>query len=358
MDQQASAGRWGTWRLWRLENASYQALFRPIGFRSQSEVALRQHGVTTMDVTEFDAERPRLMAIATRMLGSEADADDVLQEAWLRLSRTYEIDDPPAWLTTVVTRLCIDHLRKRRTTSWDDGEAEARAPADPVAVDPEADALLAETMGDAMQVVLDTLVPAERAAFVLHDVFGYPFDDVSAIMGRSGTAVRQLASRARRKVQGVPETPASRAARAESRRVVDAFLTAARGGDLSTLLLLLAPDAVMRADLVGRQMGTQSAYDGADAVAARFNGVRGAAPVTIDGDLGAAWIHAGEVKVAFIFNVEAGRVHEVELIADPDVIATMDIVRVRKRHRQSDQPDPSPHTGDGSTPHAGDEAAQ
>jgi RNA polymerase sigma factor (sigma-70 family) len=279
-----------------------------------------------MEVTDFDAQRPRLTAIAVRILGSRVDADDVLQEAWLRFSRTDDIDDPPAWLTTVVTRLCLDHLRKRHTRSV----AEAGAPSDPAPVDPEADALLAERMGDAMQVVLDALVPAERAAFVLHDVFGYSFDEISAVMGRSGTAVRQLASRARRKVQGDPEPVVSQAARAESHRVVDAFLAAARGGDLATLLLLLAPDAVMRADLIGQRMGTHPAYDGAAAVAARFNGARGAAPVTIDGELGAAWIQAGVVKVAFVFHVEAGLVREVELIADPDVLATMDVVRVRK----------------------------
>ena len=164
--------------------------------------------MTTMEVTDFDAERPRLTAIAIRILGSKADADDILQETWLRLSRTDDIDDLPAWLTTVVTRLCLDQLRKRRTRS----AAEAEAPADPAPVDPEADALLAEKMGEAMQVVLDALAPAERAAFVLHDVFGYPFDEISAVMGRSGTAVRQLASRARRKVQGVPEPAASQAA--------------------------------------------------------------------------------------------------------------------------------------------------
>ena len=251
----------------------------------------------------------------------------MLQEAWLRLSRTNDIDDLPAWLTTVVTRLCLDHLRKRRTRSV----AEADAHAEPTPTDPEADALLAEKMGDAMQVVLDALAPAERAAFVLHDVFGYPFDEISTVMGRSGTAVRQLASRARRKVQGVPEPVASQAARTESHRVVDAFLAAARGGDLATLLSLLAPDAVMRADLVGQNMGTDRAYDGAAAVAARFNGARGAALVTIDGELGAAWIHAGTVKVAFVFHVEAGLVREVELIADPDVLATMDVVRARKK---------------------------
>ncbi len=286
-----------------------------------------------MEATDFDAQRPRLTAIAVRILGSEADADDVVQETWLRLSRTDGIDDLPAWLTTVVTRLCLDQLRKRRTRSV----AETRGSGDPAPVDPEADALLAEKMGDAMQVVLDALAPAERAAFVLHDVFGYRFDEISAVMGRSGTAVRQLASRARRKVQGVPEPAASQAARAESHRVVDAFLTAARGGDLARLLSLLAPDAVMRADLIGQGMGTDPVYDGAAAVADRFNGARGAAPVTIDGELGAAWIHAGVVRVAFVFHVEAGLVREVELIADPDVLTTMEVVRARVRSSEKER---------------------
>jgi RNA polymerase sigma factor (sigma-70 family) len=285
-----------------------------------------------MEVTDFDAERPRLTAIAIRILGSETDADDVLQEAWLRLSRTDDIDDLPAWLTTVVTRLCLDQLRTRRARSV----VEAELPADTAAVDPEADALLAEKAGDAMLVVLDALAPAERAALVLHDVFGYPFDEISAVMGRSGSAVRQLASRARRKVQGMPEPATSQAERARGQLVVDAFLAAARGGDLAALLMLLAPDAIMRADLVGQRMGTDPVYDGAAAVAARFNGAKGAAPVTIDGELGAAWIHAGSTKVAFVFHVEAGLVREVELIADPDVLATMDIVRVRVKSRHVD----------------------
>lgn len=277
------------------------------------------------EANDFAAERPRLTAIAARILGSAADAEDVVQEAWLRLSRTDDVDDLPAWLTTVVTRLCLDHVRKRRTRS----AADAAGSADLAPVDPEADAMLAEEMGEAMQIVVDALGPAERAAFVLHDVFGYPFDEISAIMGRSGTAVRQLASRARRKVQGGPEPAVDRARRAESDRIVDAFLTAARGGDLAALLQLLAPNAFMRADLVAQTMGTNAVYDGPDAVAARLNGARGAAPVTIDGELGAAWIQAGETKVAFVFHVDGGLVSEVELIADPTVLATMDIVRVR-----------------------------
>ena len=291
--------------------------------------------MTTLDVTEFETERPRLTAIATRILGSHAEADDVLQEAWLRLSRTEldDIDVLPAWLTRVVTRLCLDHLRKRQTRS----QAEAEAPIGSAPIDPEADALLAERLDRAMEVVLDTLAPAERAAFVLHDVFGYPFEEICAVLGRSSTAVRQLASRARRKVQGAPEPPTERAAREESREVVSAFLTAARGGDLATLLSLLAPDAVMRADLVGQQMGTAPVYDGAAAVADRLNGAKGAMPVTIDGELGAAWIAAGTPKVAFVFHVESGLVREVELIADPEVLATLDIKSRRIPERKAPQ---------------------
>ncbi len=281
--------------------------------------------MTAMDVTEFEAERPRLAAIATRLLGSRVDADDVLQEAWLRCSRAEDLDNPPAWLTTVVTRLCLDQLRRRASIERSE---EATSPA--VVSDPEADALLAERLGGAVDVVLDALAPAERAAFVLHDVFGYPFEEISTIMGRSGTAVRQLASRARRKVQGHPHAADERVARAEHDLVVDAFLEAARGGDLARLLALLAPDAVMRPDLVGRRMGTEPAYEGAFAVAERFNGTKGAVPVTIDGDLGAAWFQAGSVRVAFVFHVEAGVVQEVELIADPEVLATLEVVRIRR----------------------------
>ncbi len=291
----------------------------------------------------FNAERSRLTAIAARILGCEADAEDAVQEAWLRLTRAGEVDDLPAWLTTVVTRLCLDQLRRRRSRSV----AESSSSPLPDPDDPETDAVVADQVGEAMQVVLDTLAPAERAAFVLHDVFGYSYDDIARILGRSGTAVRQLASRARRKVRGVPEPASSRAERAESRRVVDAFLGAARGGDLAGLLSLLAPDAVMCADLVGQATGALPTYQGATAVASRFNGARGAAPVTIDGELGAAWIHRGAVTVAFVFHVVGGVIHEVELIADPDVLASMDIDDRASRPRRAagnDLPAPSAHT--------------
>jgi len=276
-----------------------------------------------MDATAFEAERPRLTAIVARILEAHAEADDVVQEAWLRLVRTSTIDDPPAWLTTVVTRICLDRLRKQQTRVT----AEARAPFDPGLIDPEADALLADRVGGAMQIVLDTLNPPERAALVLYDVFGFPYDQISSVLGRSETAVRKLASRARQKVRGSAPSDQENAERAESRIVVDAFLAAARGAELSTLLSLLAPDVVMQADLVGCRMGAQPVYDGAVAVAARFyGGASGAGSACIDGDPGLAWIVGGETKVAFAFQIEDGLVHEIELIADPEVLAIMSVV--------------------------------
>ncbi|HET6509996.1 MAG TPA: sigma-70 family RNA polymerase sigma factor [Baekduia sp.] len=289
---------------------------------------------TTTNLTDFEAERPRLRAIATRILGSSADADDVVQEAWLRLSTTAGVEDLPAWLTTVTTRLCLDHLRKRGTRADVEAKvsAEAAAGAESQA-GPEADMLIAERVGGAMQVVLDALAPAERAAFVLHDVFGYPFEDISVVLGRSGAAVRQLASRARRKVQGIPEPEVEIAARAESRAVVEAFLAASHGGELPSLLALLAPDAIMRADALGQGLGAESEYAGAAAIAARFDGARGAAPVTVDGERAGAWITGGgNVKVVFCFQVRDGLVREIELIADPDVIAMMDVVADPEEH--------------------------
>jgi RNA polymerase sigma factor (sigma-70 family) len=292
---------------------------------SHFALVARQQNVEMDRVEIFETEQARLGRIATRILGSETDADDVLQEARLRLNRTDNIDDIPAWLTTVVTRLCLDHLRKQQTRDT----FEAATSFGRETVDPEADALLAERVGDALHVVLETLAPTERAAFVLHDVFGYQFDEISVILGRSATATRQLASRARRKVHNLPEPEAERSSRAESRRVVDAFLAAARGGDLEMLLSLLAPDVVMRADLVGQSIGSDALYDGAAAVAARLNYAKGAAPVFIDGERNAAWIAAGTVKVAFVFHVDAGLIREVELIADPEILASMTITRSR-----------------------------
>jgi RNA polymerase sigma-70 factor (ECF subfamily) len=274
----------------------------------------------TMDqlAADFEAERPRLRAIAVRMLGSNAEADDVVQEAWLRLARTPDVDNAPAWLTTVVSRLCLDQLRSRKRIESYDAPA-AALPGTPA--DPEADAVLADQVGAALLIVLETLSPAERVAFVLHDLFAVPFDDVAGVLGRSPAAVRQLASRGRRAVAGGDvETE-----RRTHHDVVDAFLEAARGGDLGRLLSMLAPDAIMQSDAAGIAMGTEPVYAGADAVAARFNGVRGATPVTIDGWSAAAWVHHREVKVAFLFTVVDGLITGVDLVADPEILARMEV---------------------------------
>ena len=291
---------------------------------SHCGVVARQDDVIK-NTSDFDIERPRLTALATRILGSAADADDVVQEAWLRFTRADGIEVLSAWLTTVVTRLCLDLLRQRRTRPV----TEDTNNVDSTATDPEADALLVERVGDAVQVVLDTLAPAERVALVMHDVFGFPFDEIGVAMGRSSTAVRQLASRARHKVQGGSPRDEMRTASDDSRRVVAAFLAAARGGDVTTLMSLLAPDAVIRADAAAQSMGAESSYDGAVAVATRFNGAKGAVAAIVDGELGAAWIQAGIVKVAFVFHVVSGIVCEIEQIADPEVLSVMDIHRVR-----------------------------
>jgi RNA polymerase sigma factor (sigma-70 family) len=279
--------------------------------------------MTMMNASAFEAQRPRLVAIATRILGSAADAQDVVQEAWLRLAAATDVEDPPAWLTTVTTRLCLDFLRRRQTRAT--AESAAEPDLDTAGADPEADVLIAEQVGSAMQVILDTLAPAERAAFVLHDVFGYPFEDVSAVLGRSGTAVRQLASRARRKVRGAPEPAIDESAQERNRVAVRAFLDAAHNGEMTSLLTVLAPDAVMHVDSAGRRLGAEAGYHGAAAIAARFQGAQGARSATIDGEAGAAWLVGGRVRVAFAFYVEAGIIREIELIADPGVLATMHV---------------------------------
>src|SRR3954452_695272 len=220
-----------------------------------------------MDAMEaFEAHRPHLHAVATRILGSRAEADDALQEAWIRVDRagTAGVDNIGGWLTTVVSRVCLTMLDARKRRREEALEA-GRLPdpivtlADDAAPDPEGEALAADAVGAALLVVLETLQPAERLAFVLHDVFGVPFEDIATIVDRSPDAARQLASRARRRVQG-PDRDAPTADRA----VVDAFLQAARGGDFAGLLAVLDPDVVLRSDEGG---GALQVLDGSHAVA-------------------------------------------------------------------------------------------
>ncbi len=270
----------------------------------------------------FEENRSHLRAVAYRMLGSVNEADDAVQESWLRLSRTDTsgVENLGGWLTTVVGRVCLDMLRSRtvrREEPYAEQPASVLATANGDVPDPEQDVLLADSVGLALQVVLDTLAPAERVAFVLHDLFAVPFDEVGPIVGRSPTAARQLASRARRRVQGAP-TPEMDHTR--QRRVVDAFLAASRGGDFEALLAVLDPDVVLRADGAAVLAGATSAR-GAAAVAESFAGrARAARPALLGGTVGLVWAPGGEPQVAFGFTISEGRIVAIELIADPERI--------------------------------------
>jgi RNA polymerase sigma-70 factor (ECF subfamily) len=271
----------------------------------------------------FEAERARLLGVAHRLLGSASEADDAVQEAWLRLRRSdaSAVENLSGWLTTVVARVCLDLLRSRRSRREeplaDDGAAL------PGAADPAREALEAESVGLAMGAVLQRLSPAERVAFVLHDAFGVSFEEIAGIVGRTPAAARQLASRGRRRVRGASEE--DRAADvARQRTVVEAFFRASRAGDFQALLAVLAPDVVLRVDETALRMGTRSGWitgelHGAQAVAEQFNGAAQAAQLAlIDGVPGAVWAPGGTPRVLFGFTVRNGQVVEIELAADPE----------------------------------------
>lgn len=264
----------------------------------------------------FEAERPRLVAIAGRVLGDHAEAQDIVQQAWLRLHRTdTEIDNLPAWLTTVTTRLCLDRLRSPTPVPVDSIEP-GTAHSDPPHGDPAHDIALADTVGLALHVVLDRLSPRERVAFVLHDSFGFEFTVIATVLDTTPAAARKLASRARAKI-GQPH-PGHRLADHE---VVDAFMAAARNGDFDQLLRLLAPDVCVTADDAAVRVGTPQRLDGRDEVAAFFNGsAKSALPVFVGGRPGSAWFHLGAAKVVFDFTVEDGRVHAITFRAAPEVL--------------------------------------
>jgi RNA polymerase sigma-70 factor, ECF subfamily len=276
----------------------------------------------------FEAHRPHLRAVAYRMLGSASEADDAVQEAWLRLDRadTSEVENLGGWLTTVVARLCLDMLRAR--TSRREEPVGAHLP-DPIAspqdgIDPEQEALLAEGIGLALLVVLDTLTPAERVAFVLHDMFAMPFDQVAAVVGRSPAAAKMLASRARRRVQGTAAVPDPDLDR--QRAVVEAFLAASRGGDFDALLAVLDPAVVVRADRAAVLAGADREVRGAPAVADTFSGrARLARPALVDGAAGAVWAPGGRPRVVFAFTIAGGRIVEIDLLADPERLRQLDL---------------------------------
>jgi RNA polymerase sigma-70 factor (ECF subfamily) len=273
----------------------------------------------------FEAHRPHLRAVAYRMLGSAAEADDAVQETWLRASRAGadEVDNLGGWLTTVVARVCLNQLRSRRSRPEAPLDDQAAELADGAA-DPEAEAVLADAVGPALLVVLDTLSPAERLAFVLHDLFAVPFGEIAEILGRSEAAARQLASRARRRVQGAE---ASEGDRARQRLVVEAFLAASRKGDFEALLRLLDPRVVARADAAAVAAGAEAEVRGARAVAGTFVGrARFARPALVEGAVGAVWAPGGRPRVVFAFTVSDGRVAEIRLLADPERLAELDLV--------------------------------
>jgi RNA polymerase sigma-70 factor (ECF subfamily) len=275
---------------------------------------------------QFEEHRPHLRAVALRMLGTTGEADDAVQEAWLRLSRsdTSDVTNLGGWLTTVVGRVCLDLLRSRtaRRERTTDVLETVQDPSD--AGHPEHEAVLADSVGAALVVVLETLAPAERLAFVLHDLFAVPFDEVAAILGRTPTATRQLASRARRRVRSPGATLG--AERAAQRQVVEAFLAASREGDLAGLVALLHPDAAVRADGAAVAMGAEAEVVGVGAVAETFRGrARAARPGSLDGFAAAVWSVGGTPQVVFGFTVEDGLVREIELLADPDVLARLDL---------------------------------
>lgn len=270
---------------------------------------------------QFEGNRGRLTAIAVRMLGSRSEADDAVQEAWLRLSRAdaSAIENLGGWLTTVVGRVCLDMLRSRKSRREE--PLEVQAPEE--GADPEREVMLAEGIGLALVVVLETLTPAERVAFVLHDLFAMPFEEIAPIVGRTATATRQLASRARRRVQGSDEP---RAGVARNRAIVEAFLAASRGGDFAALIAMLDPDVVLRSDEAAVQIGSDRELVGAKPVATTFAGrARAARAALIDGEPGLVWAPGGSPRVVFAFKLERHRIVEIETIADPERLSAMEI---------------------------------
>lgn len=279
----------------------------------------------------FEAERSRLKSVAYRMLGSRVGADDAVQEAYLRVTRAGAsgVDNIAGWLTTVVARICLDMLRERKLRREVPVDSEVEAL--PAPEDPEREKLIADSVGIAMMVVLDSLTPAERVAFVLHDVFDVPFEEIARVIGRSPAAARQLASRSRRHIQGTSVQP--EADRARQREIVDAFLAASRAGDFSALLAILDPEVVLRADAAAVEASLARASTnmpalapeirGSNSVAEIFRGrARTAQPAFVDDEAGLVFAPGGQPRMLVEFVIENSRIIEVSMTADPERIAT------------------------------------
>jgi RNA polymerase sigma-70 factor (ECF subfamily) len=281
----------------------------------------------------FEEHRSHLRAVAYRMLGSLSEADDAVQEAWLRLSRsdTGAVESLAGWLTTVVGRVCLDMLRSRKSRREEPLEQSPGADILERNVgradggDPEREALLANSVGLALLVVLETLTPAERLAFVLHDTFAVPFEEIAPIVKRSPAATRQLASRARRRVRGTATVPDADLAR--QREVVDAFLAAARGGDFGALVAVLDPEVVLRADRAAVIAGASTEVRGAREVAERAlkGRARAARPALVDGAVGVVVAPRGRLLMVLGFTIRCGKIVEIDAFADPERLRQLDL---------------------------------
>lgn len=276
----------------------------------------------------FESERDHLRAVAYRMLGSAAEADDAVQETWLRLNRSDAgaIENLGGWLTTVTARVCLDMLRSRKSRREESFETEL---AEPIAdssqgTNPEQEALLADSVGVALLVVLDTLTPAERLAFVMHDMFDVSFEEIASVIGRSPQAARQLASRARRRVRGADKV--QRTDRSRERKVVNSFLTALRAGDFEGLLAVLDPDVLVRVDMPGRLAAeVRGAADWARGAVAYARLARAVQPALVDGSPGLVFAPGGRLTRVLIFKVVGEKIVEFEVIASPERLEQLDL---------------------------------
>lgn len=282
---------------------------------------------------KFEENRGHLRGVAYRMLGSAGEADDAVQEAWLRLSRSdaSAIDNLGGWLTTVVARVCLDMLRSRSSRREESLSAQTPdSPSSPVVskkIDPEQEAVLADSVGLALLVVLDRLDPAERLAFVLHDLFGSSFDEIAEVVGRTPDAARQLASRARRRVQGAPSMPGSELA--QQRKIVDAFIAALRSADFDALVAVLDPDLTVRLDEASALPGVQRESRGATAWAKEgikaARGARAARPVLIDGNVGVLVAPRGRLFRVLRFTFAGDKIATIDVLGDPGTIQALNL---------------------------------
>jgi RNA polymerase sigma factor (sigma-70 family) len=279
----------------------------------------------------FEDNRAHLRGVAYRMLGSLSEADDAVQEAWLRLNRadTMEVENLKGWLTTVVARVCLDMLRSRKSRREEPVGEQVPEPAANrgEGTNPENEALLADSVGLALLVVLDTLTPPERLAFVLHDMFALPFEEIAPIVGRSPAAARQLASRARRRVQGAATAPDAELGR--QREVIAAFLAAMRAGDLDALLAVLDPGFVIRLDETSASKGAPREIRGAETWAkqaiSNYRGARFARPALVNGAVGVVLAPRGKLFRVLSFTLKDGKVTQIEVIGDPERLGQLEI---------------------------------